>query len=67
MSFQDYTVTIHFTNFLRKSDINTFGVMAYSEDEAQEEAFTKFSDIHGDNYETIKRFDVELYEEYDEW
>ena len=67
MSFQDYTVTIHFTNFLGKSDINTFDVMAYSKEEAQETAFSKFSDIHGDNYETINRFDVELYENYEEF
>lgn len=63
MSFQDYTVTIYFTNFLGKSDINTVEVMAYSKEEAQEKAFEKFSDVHGDNYETVQRFDVELYEE----
>tara|TARA_Y100000588_G_scaffold31471_1_gene30768 strand:+ start:1053 stop:1256 length:204 start_codon:yes stop_codon:yes gene_type:complete len=67
MIFQDYTVTIHFTNFLGKPDINTFDVMAYSKEEAQETAFSKFSDVHGDNYEKIKRFDVELYEDCEEF
>ena len=65
MNFQDYTVTISFINFLGKPDINTFDVMAYSKEEAQEEAFSKFSDVHCGNYETIKRFDVELYEDYE--
>ena len=74
MSFDDYTVTISFINFRGDPDINTFDVMAYDKQEAQDLAFSKFSDIHGDNYKNVVRFDVELtqvvecfddYEEYD--
>ncbi|CAM0110491.1 hypothetical protein VPH5P1C_0150 [Vibrio phage 5P1c] len=58
MDFLDYTVKIAFTNFLGKPEFNTFDVMAYSEEEAQEIAFKEFSSIHGDNYQKVNSFDV---------
>lgn len=65
MSFDDYTVTISWNTESGSTYYSTFEVMAYSKEEAEDLAFSEWSDLDYDHVSTLN-YETELTPEL-EW